>query len=227
MTADTYRRYARDIKTFMDALARLLEVMDPDAGALTPGSPRRWMPRPGLESEAARRRGAVDLVTGRAARAFDAAGMVVSWKPRGTWQEVPVNPATSWSTIIDFDPRFDVDVIVSCAGQAVGILEMHAEDAEEQERERRARPVRRTRYSHGTADRQRARTGSAMDDSRRRYRVHRDCRGWNHSRARLGLGQRAAVLARAWSRTLEWPEDDGDGAREPGAESNHFSAIPV
>lgn len=62
--------------------------------------------------------------------------MHVDWKPRGTFQTQPVNPAQAWSTILDWDPMFGVDVILACCNQALGILEMRA-DYEQEERDER------------------------------------------------------------------------------------------
>lgn len=140
-SSPTYRRNAHDVAAFGNALYQFLQVMEPHSDGFFGDSPRTWTPRAGQEAEAGRLRAEVDLLTGRAAYAFAAAGSVIDFKPRGAfeWQTIPVNPAASWPTILGSDPRFDVDVILACARQAVGILEMKAEEAEEYE----SRPVRR------------------------------------------------------------------------------------
>jgi hypothetical protein len=133
-TSETYRRYARELQAFGDALQQLLDVMEQTEGLDFIGYPGMWVPRPGHEAEAGRRRAAVDVLTGRAAYAVNASGVHVQWKPSGTFQTVAINPAAEWSTIIQEDPRFDVDTIFACIRQALGILEMKAEEAEERER---------------------------------------------------------------------------------------------
>jgi len=135
-SSESYRRYLRDLNAFAEALHALLQVMELGGGSEFLGNPGQWTPRAGQEAEAARRKAAVDLVAGRAAYAFHAAGSFVDWQPRGTFQRQPVNPATGWATILDWDPAFDADIIFACARQAVGILEMKAEEAEDSERQR-------------------------------------------------------------------------------------------
>lgn len=97
--------------------------------------------RPGQEAEAAQLRFEVDRQAGRAAHALAAAGSYVEWKPRGTFQTQPVNPAVAWSTILAPDPMFGPDVILACCSQALGILDMQAEAAEEDE----SKPLHRVR----------------------------------------------------------------------------------
>jgi len=132
------RRRQRDIETFVEALGRFLAVMEQlEDTFLGP----TLAPRPGHETEAARLHFEVDRHAGRAAHALAAAGSYVDWKPRGTMQRQPVSPAGAWSTILNSDPMFTPDVILACCSQALGILDMQAEDAEEEERH----PVRPAR----------------------------------------------------------------------------------
>lgn len=65
----------------------------------------------------------------------------MNWKPRGTFQTQPVNPAVEWATILDWDPKFPVEAILSVCSQALGILDMQAQAAEERE----GRPFNRLR----------------------------------------------------------------------------------
>jgi hypothetical protein len=132
----TLRKRQHDIEAFVDALNRFLAVMEPEQASLT-GAPR-WIPRAGEEAEAARLRFEVDHAAGRAAYALAEAGVFVDWKPRGTFQTQPVSPAQAWATILDWDPMFGVEVILACCSQALGILSMQAEAAEEDE----SHPVR-------------------------------------------------------------------------------------
>lgn len=137
-------RHARDIDAFATALHRFLSVMEAQHNGFLYDSGATWVLRPGHEGEAARLKAELDRLSGRAAYAFAAAGSHVEWKPRGTMQWQPLNPAAGWSTILDRDPRFEAETIFSCCSQALGILEMKAEEAEEYERHRVRRALRWT-----------------------------------------------------------------------------------
>jgi hypothetical protein len=128
--ADIRKRQA-DLRAFVEALGRFLATMERhETTFLTESS---WTPRPGQEAEATRLRLEVDRLAGRAAYAIHQAGVFVDWKPRGTFQTQPVNPAIEWGTILDWDPKFPVDAILSCAATADGILDMQIEVAEGRE----------------------------------------------------------------------------------------------
>ncbi len=120
----------------MNALNKLLGSLQ----AVQSWDGTRYAPRRGMEAEATRLRFDVDRIAGRAAYAFSEAGSFVSWKPRGTMQTQPVNPATAWATVVSDDPMFGLDVLMACCSQALGILEMKAEAAEEEERHPTPRP---------------------------------------------------------------------------------------
>jgi hypothetical protein len=140
-----------DLTAFVDALNALLEVCEPRQ--MTYSGPATFVPKEGQESEAIRRRFEVDRIAGRAAYAYAEAGSIIDWKPRGTMQTQPVNPATVWGTILDPDPIVPVSLILACAAQATGILEMRIEQAEEEERNPPPPPPRpprqsRLRWSH-------------------------------------------------------------------------------
>jgi hypothetical protein len=132
----TLRKRRADLEAFAEALHRFLGVMEPQRNGLLYDSGTTWVPQAGREAEAARLKMEVDRLAGPAAYAFAAAGSYVDWKPRGTMQWQPVNPATAWATILERDPRFDAETIISCCSQALGLLEMKAEEAEEHERRR-------------------------------------------------------------------------------------------
>jgi len=97
------------------------------------GAGPSWSPCQGREVEASRLRFEVDRAAGPAAYGFAEARSFVEWKPRGTMQTRPVSPAGSWATILSDDPMFDVETILACCSQAMGILEMQARNAEERE----------------------------------------------------------------------------------------------
>jgi hypothetical protein len=141
-SSETLHRHARDVDAFATALHRFLSVMEAQHNGFLYDSGATWVPRPGQEGEAARLKAEVDRLSGRAAYAFAAAGSHGEWKPRGTMQWQPVNPAAGWLTILEGDPRFDAETIFSCCSQALGILEMKAEAAVEYERHRVRRAFR-------------------------------------------------------------------------------------
>jgi len=124
------RRHQADVGAFARSLASLCELLEQEPTFNGDGT---WFPRTGEEARAAERAREVDRLSGRAAHGLHAAGSFVEWKPRGTWNTRPVNPATAWRTIIDSDPMFPPSVIFACCEQATGILEMKAEHAEERE----------------------------------------------------------------------------------------------
>jgi hypothetical protein len=138
----TFRKRRSDLEAFLGALGRFLSVMEAQHNGLLYDSGATWAPRPGQEMEAARLKVDVDRLAGRAAYAFAAAGSFVDWKPRGTFQRQPVNPAVAWATILDWDPMFDSGTIFACGAQALGLLEMKAEEAEEYERHKVRRAFR-------------------------------------------------------------------------------------
>lgn len=138
----TFRKRRADLEAFLAALDRFLSVMEAQPKGFLDDSGATWAPRPGQEMEAARLKVDVDRLAGRAAYAFAAAGSFVDWKPRGTLQRQPVNPATAWATILDWDPMFDSGTIYACGAQALGLLEMKAEEAEEYERQKVRRALR-------------------------------------------------------------------------------------
>jgi hypothetical protein len=126
----TFRRRQQDIVAFAEALARFLDVCAPQHEPF--GGYPTWAPQPGQEAEAAQRAAEVDRTAGRAALAFGRE-FYIDWKPRGTFQTQPVSPATRWRTILDRDPDFGVDVIFTVSNQAIGALDVWADEADEHE----------------------------------------------------------------------------------------------
>jgi hypothetical protein len=124
------RRRQQDIAAFAAALTRLLQVCESHESL---GGFPSWTAQQGQEQEASRRAAELDRVAGRAAQAFGP-DFFIQWKPRGTWQTQPVNPAMGWRTIFDHDPNFGVDVIFAVCNQAIGALDARATEAEEHER---------------------------------------------------------------------------------------------
>lgn len=140
----TLRRRQQHIADFAESLARLLDVLEPGEGSF--GGYPSWTPKRGYEQEAARRAAEVDRLSGSAALALTSIGVVIDWKPRGTMQTRPVNPAGAWRTILDQDPMFPPDMILGVCNQAIGALDAVAADAHE---EGSLRGVSRRRQNDG------------------------------------------------------------------------------
>jgi hypothetical protein len=123
-------RRQRDVAVFRDGLIRLLGVLNPSGGSF--GGFPSWAPQPGREAEAATIAAEVDALSGRAAIALGY-DFFIEWKPRGTMQTQPVNPASAWRTIFNHDPMFPPEMILAVCNQAIGALDGLAADAEENE----------------------------------------------------------------------------------------------
>lgn len=112
------------IQRFHSAIAELLEVSDFEqrswGGGPTP------VPKPGQAPEWNSRKAMVDRSAPAAARAFVEAGVGMNWKPPGTWNQYPVNPAIEWATILEDHPKFGLDVLEAVCNQALGSLESGA-----------------------------------------------------------------------------------------------------
>ena len=128
--SNIYRRRIADIEAFLNALNAFLAVCDREPDDYFGVSNPRWWPKPGREAEAAQLAAQVDRVSGRAAQAFGT-DFWIDWKPRGTMQTQRVNPAYRWRSILDEDPDLTVDIIFSVSNQAIGALDLWAEQASE------------------------------------------------------------------------------------------------
>jgi hypothetical protein len=106
-------------RTFLDAYGQFVECVQP----VTDGFREVWRVRRGMESRASQVMIAVATAAGRAARAFQASGHLVSYKPPGTWQRTDVNPALVWSTLLDDYPMVTPDLMFTVGSQAIGVLE--------------------------------------------------------------------------------------------------------
>jgi hypothetical protein len=127
--SERFRQRQHDVAAFAAALQRLLEVCDAEPSLA--GYPT-WHAKEGYENAAAQRAAEVDRLAGRAAIGLGHE-FFIEWKPRGTWQTQPVNPASGWRTIFDWDPNFDAGTIFAVCNQAIGALDAWASEAEEDE----------------------------------------------------------------------------------------------
>lgn len=119
MRADEYQRAAKNLRDFLLAFDQLMQDLEPVSNGIM-GT--RWRPKPDRESHANRLAGELTRLTGPAAEAFDACGVYMDYKPSGTWQTRPINPALVWSTILD-DPMLEPYQIATVGREALGLLE--------------------------------------------------------------------------------------------------------
>ena len=120
MRADAYQRAAKSLRDFLMAFEQLMPELEPAVGL---GKYHRWRPKPNRQSEAERILNELTRLAGPAAVAFDLSGVSIDYKPPGTMQTRPVNPALAWSTIFDEMPVLDPSLMVIVGRQALGLLE--------------------------------------------------------------------------------------------------------
>lgn len=129
MRADQYRRAADDLSAFLQAFDRLVGELQP----VGYGHFLSWQPKPGHEAQASRLTAEVASLAGAAAEAFVVSGQHIEYKPPGTMQTQPVNPALVWSTMFDTLPMLDPPLMAVVGGQALGYLNhRHREQAARQ-----------------------------------------------------------------------------------------------
>lgn len=130
MRADDYARAARNLRSFLEAFDELVGELEPDAGSPLSSFPA-WRPKYGHDTRVGVLRAKVAGLTGAAAMAFNTAGAWLDYKPPGTWNRQPVNPAVVWATIFDDEPMLDPPLVTQIGLQALGLLEhMRVEQAE-------------------------------------------------------------------------------------------------
>ena len=120
MRANAYARAAKNLNDYLRAFDRLMLELEPTSGY---GSFPRWQPKPGRQSHADKLASEVASLAGPAAEAFQASGMCIDYKPPGTWQTQPINPALAWSTIFDQTPMLDPHLMAVVGRQTLGWLE--------------------------------------------------------------------------------------------------------
>lgn len=133
MRADQYARAAASLRDFLDSFNGLVAQLEPVESSGLSSFPT-WQARPGREARVDALAAQTASLAGPAAYGFGAAGVWFDYKPPGTWQTKPVNPAVVWSTIFDQTPMLDPALVNQVALQALGILD-HLRD-EQAERER-------------------------------------------------------------------------------------------
>jgi hypothetical protein len=120
--ADEYQRAAKHLGDFLVAFDQLMADLEPAPASGLSRFPR-WEPKPGRRSDAERHAGEVQRLAGPAAEAFDLSGSWINYKPPGTWQTQPINPALAWSTMFDEMPMVDPSLVATVGRQALSLLE--------------------------------------------------------------------------------------------------------
>lgn len=111
----------KELHEFHAALSELVNFSDSENRRYS--SPPTIVPKPAFQSEWGAARAKVDRLSARAAHTLESVGVGVTFKPAGTMQTVPVNPAASWSTMLSERPMFSPADLESCIIKAIGALE--------------------------------------------------------------------------------------------------------
>ncbi|NDL60836.1 hypothetical protein [Phytoactinopolyspora mesophila] len=111
----------------------MLAELEPVASGVLSSFPA-WRARRGREAKADALRAKAAALAGPAALAFDAAGVSIDYKPPGTWQQQPINPALVWSTMFGNTPMLDPSLVNQVGLQALGLLEHKGDEQAEREK---------------------------------------------------------------------------------------------
>ena len=128
--ASQYRQQADAVKAFIESFGRLAACVEPVAD----GWSERFAPRLGMEARVTELWGDVVLKAGKAAEPLQRSGGLIAYKPGGTMRTVELNPALVWSTIFDPMPMVTPNLVLTTAGQSLGVIEGRYEIAVERER---------------------------------------------------------------------------------------------
>lgn len=133
--ARSSKQHLEAIVHFRKALLALLAISEPRNDPFMRS--QTLGPRGGVTEEWFGARSELDRATPAASAAFRTAGTIISWKRPGSWERVMLDPAHSWSTILDEFPMFSAVDLLACCDRAVGFFEAGLHTAER-------RPVART-----------------------------------------------------------------------------------
>lgn len=122
MKRDEADRRIKALGDFHAAVGAVLE--ETLTGVTVDGTPvSLGVPKPGRQAEWAAARANADLLAMPAARAFQAAGTVLNYKPAGTWDTQPVNPALAWHEILEQDSWYPASMLDQMTNRAIGRLQ--------------------------------------------------------------------------------------------------------
>ena len=118
-------RRSKALVDFRNAVGDVLDLTD----FVEAGYGRRAVrPEPGHEKEWYAAKSTADRLVAAAARSFDTVGANISYKPRGTFGRYPINPASTWETILGADPMYDPSLLDTMTNQAIGAYESLVDD---------------------------------------------------------------------------------------------------
>jgi hypothetical protein len=112
------------LMAFGEHFQELLNNMEPvEAPSFLTRVPR-WVPKPGREARVYEVHGKLGSLTGPAAAAVEAAGVLIDYKHSGRhpWQTEPMNPIPTWPTLLTDNPMIDANLIIHCYNVALGNL---------------------------------------------------------------------------------------------------------
>ncbi|MDZ5662350.1 hypothetical protein SFC79_11295 [Nocardioides sp. S-58] len=131
MRAAEYDRPIKNLDAFLTSLSNLIALMEPSDRW---DGPRWRLMRGASEAEADRLWREVASLAGPAADAFNLSGMGIDYKPPGTWQTKPVNPALVWSSCFGESPIGEPALILMVGAQALGQLRHERDEQADRER---------------------------------------------------------------------------------------------
>ena len=123
-------RRIKALVEFHNAVGDVLKLTD----FADDGLGRASRPKPGREHEWMAAKAKADRLVAGAARSYALVNATISYKPRGTWDRYPVNPASHWATLLSDDPMFGPDLLDTMTNQAVGAYENAVEDPPQRDR---------------------------------------------------------------------------------------------
>ncbi|MEX2622396.1 MAG: hypothetical protein WD651_01565 [Acidimicrobiia bacterium] len=122
--ADAERRVEALVE-FHGAVGDVLRLTDfPEDGY----GERRATPKPGRDQEWMAARAKADRLVAAASRSFMTVNATIMYKPRGTWNQYPIDPATHWATVLSDDPMFGPDMLDTMTNRAIGAYQDAVKD---------------------------------------------------------------------------------------------------
>lgn len=111
-----------DFRNAVGEVLRLSDFEDNSWGT------RRATPKRGREQEWSAAKAKADRLVAAASRSYAMVNAYIMYKPRGTWDQYPIDPATQWATILSDDPMFGPDLLDTMTNQAIGAYDDAVKD---------------------------------------------------------------------------------------------------
>jgi hypothetical protein len=129
MRSEEVEHHRQAIVEFGQLLDELLGMCEPQEASALSSFPR-WVPRRGRQKRASELHAKLNVLTGPAADAVAAVGVMIAYKPSGTMQQYPMNPVAAWPTLFTDNPRISPELILSSCNQALGRLAVEGQRAQ-------------------------------------------------------------------------------------------------